>query len=163
MLDHPVRVDSRRGEGATFSIDTPLVAAGIVRGAPVAVPPRGIAVRNVLVLDNERAILDGMRAMLRGWGVRVRTAATLAGARRIVRRANGAIDVILADYHLGDGQVGDEAVAVLRRDLGYDVPAVIITADRMPDLRERLTGDGLHVLQKPLKPAQLRALLARIN
>ncbi len=163
MLDHPVRVDSRRGEGATFSIDTPLVAAGIVRGAPVAVPPRGIAVRNVLVLDNERAILDGMRAMLRGWGVRVRTAATLAGARRIVRRANGAIDVILADYHLGDGQVGDEAVAVLRRDLGHDVPAVIITADRMPDLRERLTGDGLHVLQKPLKPAQLRALLARIN
>ena len=163
MLGHPVTVESRAGEGATFRIAVPLVASGMVRVAGPAAPARGIGVRSALVLDNERSILDGMRAMLRGWGVRVRTAATIASARRVARGDDGAIDVILADYHLGDGQFGDEAVAMLRRDLGREVPAVIITADRTPELRDRFVAAGLHVLQKPLKPAQLRALLARLH
>ena len=93
----------------------------------------------------------------------MRTAASLDEARTVVRRARTTPDVILADYHLGDGAVGDEAVAALRHEIGYAVPAVIITADRMPDLRERLTASGLHVLQKPVKPAQLRALLASVR
>ena len=163
MLGHPVRLDSAPGAGATFSIQAPLAASGILRAAPAVAVPRGIGVSSVLVLDNEPAILDGMRAMLGGWGVRVRTATTLEEARTVLRRARTTPDVILADYHLGDGAVGDEAVAALRVEIGESVPAVIITADRMPDLRERLIASGLHVLQKPIKPAQLRALLASVR
>ncbi|WP_375286554.1 NahK/ErcS family hybrid sensor histidine kinase/response regulator, partial [Sphingomonas sp.] len=162
MLEHPIRLDSALGEGATFSIEAPLAAAGLRSFALPAAAQRGVGVASVLVLDNEAAILDGMRAMLGGWGVRVRTAATLEEARALVRRARTPPDVILADYHLAAG-FGDAAVAVLRADLGVEVPAVIITADRMPDLRDRLVASGLHVLPKPVKPAQLRALLASVR
>ncbi len=162
MLGHPIGLKSAAGQGATFSIDVPLAAMGVLHAAPVAASPRGIGVTNVLVLDNEEAILAGMRAMLGGWGVKVRTATTLAEAQAQLRRARRAPDVILADYHLGAGALGDEAVAALRAAIGAAVPAVIITADRMPALRERLIGEGLHVLQKPVKPAQLRALLASV-
>ena len=163
MLGHPVRIESRLGQGATFRIDAPLVAVGVMRQSRASTPARGIAIRHVLVLDNEPAILDGMRAMLRGWSVKVRTAATLADARRAMRRWDQPIDVILADYHLADGDLGDAAVETLRADLGRDVPAIIITADRMPDLREALIAKRMHVLHKPVKPAQLRALLARLS
>lgn len=163
MLDHPVRLASAPGEGATFSIEVPVAIGGVARPALSAATPRGIGVSNVLVLDNEEAILAGMRAMLGGWGVKVKTASTLAQACAQVRRAREAPDIILADYHLGEGALGDEAVAALRRVIGAEVPAVIITADRMPDLKERLTAAGLHVLQKPVKPAQLRALLASVG
>ena len=163
MLGHPVRLASAPGEGATFTIEVPFAALGLMRLPAAAASPRGIGVSSVLVLDNEESILAGMRAMLGGWGVKVRTATTLAQARTQVRRAREAPDMILADYHLGAGALGDEAVAALRKEIGTPVPAVIITADRMPDLRERLLGAGLHVLQKPVKPAQLRALLASVR
>ena len=163
MLDHPIALASAPGRGATFTIEAPLAASGILRAPVTVAAPRGIGVSSVLVLDNEPAILDGMRAMLGGWGVRVRTAATLDEARTVLRRARTTPDVILADYHLGEGVLGDEAVAALRYEIGHAVPAVIITADRMPDLRERLIASGLHVLQKPIKPAQLRALLASVR
>ena len=44
---------------------------------------------------------------------------------------------------------------------GTLVPAILITADRSPDVRELARSEGVQVLHKPLKPAALRALLAQ--
>jgi len=41
------------------------------------------------------------------------------------------------------------------------VPAIVVTADRTPELRDRLAASGFACLNKPVKPAQLRALLSR--
>ncbi|MCU6454561.1 PAS-domain containing protein [Sphingomonas sp. A2-49] len=164
MLGHPIRLDSALGEGSTFTVGVPLAAVGVSsRTAPVHTSSRGIGARAVLVLDNEQAILDGMRAVLEGWGCRVVTALDEVAVRATPAREVAAIDVILADYHLEDGVTGDAAVARIRTLLGRAVPAVIITADRMPALRDALVAEGLHVLQKPVKPAQLRALLAQLT
>ncbi|WP_235523321.1 hypothetical protein [Sphingobium sp. Leaf26] len=38
-------------------------------------------------------------------------------------------------------------------------PAVMISADRGKALKARLGADGIPLLNKPVKPAQLRALL----
>jgi CheY-like chemotaxis protein len=54
-------------------------------------------------------------------------------------------------------------VIALRRDWGVKVPAVILTADRTPALRDQLLASGFSVLTKPVKPAQLRALLSRVT
>jgi hypothetical protein len=43
------------------------------------------------------------------------------------------------------------------------VPAVLITADGTPELRERAARAEVAVLNKPLKPAALRALLSRVQ
>jgi CheY-like chemotaxis protein len=117
-------------------------------------------IRRVLVIDNEATILDGMRALLESWGCVVLTALNAEEARAALAESD--IDLILADYHLAQGATGDAEVAALRLQLGRSVPAAIITADRMPELREQLLAAGLHVLQKPVKPAQLRALMARL-
>jgi CheY-like chemotaxis protein len=66
----------------------------------------------------------------------------------------------LVDYHLDDSN-GIAAIVELRRRFGADLPAILITADRSPRVREEARGEAIQVLNKPVKPAALRALLAQ--
>jgi two-component system, sensor histidine kinase len=50
----------------------------------------------------------------------------------------------------------------VRDACGRRIPAAIITADRTPELKDSLTAAGLAILTKPVKPAQLRALMSRL-
>jgi CheY-like chemotaxis protein len=68
--------------------------------------------------------------------------------------------VIVADYHLDEGD-GLDAIQSLRQKAGIDLPAVLVTADRTPAVREAAAALDAHVLNKPVKPAALRALLAQ--
>ena len=51
------------------------------------------------------------------------------------REAQAAPNGLLVDYHL-DGGNGIEAIAELRRRFGADLPAILITADRSPHVRD---------------------------
>ena len=161
MLELPVRIASAPGEGSTFSVLVPRVAA--VTGLPAAVPaplprPPVAAESFVLCIDNEASVREAMAALLRGWGCRVATAATHAEA--LARgRAGRLPDLVLADLHLDEGPDGLEVVDLLRKTWNRAVPAALITADRDPTLRARARAHQVELLLKPLKPAALRALL----
>lgn len=115
---------------------------------------------SLLVIDNEPAILEGMRVLLEGWGCDITTARGLKQARQALKKRDGKPDVLIADYHLDDGN-GLDAIVALRWTLGAETPAILLTADRSPDVRETAAARDVHVLNKPLKPASLRALLAQ--
>src|SRR5215216_3356987 len=161
VLDHPIALSSEPGRGSVFRVEVPIAAAQ----APSVVAirkPRGpatpLAGLTVLAIDNEPSILEGMRALLTGWGCEVITAASLDAAREAMARRLP--EVIVADYHLDEGN-GLQAVAALRRAYAAEIPAVLVTADRSPAVREAAAAATVHVLNKPLKPAALRALLAQ--
>ena len=61
----------------------------------------------------------------------------------------------------GTGLIGYYAVRELRRRFGADLPAILITADRSLRLRQDAQAEDIQFLNKPLKPAALRALLAQ--
>ena len=67
---------------------------------------------------------------------------------------------MFADYHLDEGD-GVDAIVALRWKFGPQLPAALITADRSEDMRQRAAEKDVAVLNKPLKPAALRALLAQ--
>jgi CheY-like chemotaxis protein len=67
---------------------------------------------------------------------------------------------LLVDYHL-DGGNGLGVIAELRRRYGGDLPAILVTADRSVRVREEARGAGVHLLNKPVKPASLRALITQ--
>jgi Na+/proline symporter/signal transduction histidine kinase/CheY-like chemotaxis protein len=163
VLDHPLALRSRPGRGSVFSVEIPVVTS-IPAAVPAAEAPRTpatpLAGLSVLAIDNEPAILDGMRTLLSGWGCEVSVAGSLEEAR--VQIAGGKEpDVIIADYHLDDGANGLDAIDALRTSLKREVPAILATADRSPSVREDSAARDVHVLNKPVKPAALRALLAQ--
>ncbi|MBV8836685.1 MAG: PAS-domain containing protein, partial [Alphaproteobacteria bacterium] len=163
VLDHPIEVHSRLGRGSHFAVTAPLAPA-VPRDAPARAPTRRdgsqIAGMQVLCIDNEPKILDGMAALLGGWGCTVLKADDLKSALAAVGETKTAPDGLLVDYHLDQGS-GIEAITALRWRFGQDLPAILITADRSPHVRDEARERDIQVLNKPLKPAALRALLTQ--
>jgi CheY-like chemotaxis protein len=114
----------------------------------------------VLCIDNEPKVLDGMDALLGGWGCRVLKAPDLATAIDTIAESQVAPNGLLVDYHLDKGN-GLDAIIELRRRFGAELPAILITADRSPHVRDAAREQDVQVLSKPLKPAALRALMAQ--
>jgi Na+/proline symporter/signal transduction histidine kinase len=161
VLDHRLQVSSVEGRGSVFSLEAPIAAAARAPARPAPAPssaPAPLEGLKVLAIDNDASILDGLRVLLGGWGCRVATAAGLDEARAAIK-SDGAPDVIIADYHLDQGD-GIDVVRKLRARLKRDTPAILITADRTAEVRETAAELGMEVLNKPLRPAALRALLA---
>jgi signal transduction histidine kinase/CheY-like chemotaxis protein len=163
VLDHKIDLQSRVGEGSRFSVEMPLSsAAASVRLAtpPLRVDPGQLEGMAVLCVDNDSQILDGMETLLGGWGCRVLNATNLASASAAIAEAKIGLSGVLVDYHLDDGN-GIDAIVELRRRFGADLPAILITADRSPRVRDEARARDVPMLNKPIKPAALRALLAQ--
>ncbi len=163
VLDHPIALSSQVGRGSMFSVELPLAApipATAPKAADAPLPASPLAGLSVLCIDNEPAILDGMKTLLGGWGCKVTVAASPKEALQAYRRRKGKPDIIIADYHLDDGD-GLEAITTLRWKFGLETPAILLTADRSPAVRDAAAEKDVHVLNKPVKPAGLRALLAQ--
>jgi len=164
ILGHRLAVYSQPGKGSCFSVRVPIVAR---RGhhVPRPVEREGataeLAPLHVLCLDNEPAILEGMNALLSRWGISCDLAATLDEAHQAVQRRRP--DLIIADFHLGTGQDGMEALAELQARLQPPPPAALLTADRSPELKQRARLRHYALLHKPVKPAALRALLSAMG
>ncbi|MEB2315678.1 MAG: PAS domain-containing hybrid sensor histidine kinase/response regulator [Xanthomonadaceae bacterium] len=162
MLGHRLFVTSRLGRGSVFGLEVPIAEAPPQPVAePAAEPARDVAGLRVLCVDNDPAILEGTVALLERWGVRVATATGLESALGRVREARP--DLILIDFHLGEALDGLAALDILQREAGgRSVPGALITADSSEGLALRARSAGYPVLQKPVRPAALRALIAAL-
>ncbi|HEX5506970.1 MAG TPA: PAS domain-containing hybrid sensor histidine kinase/response regulator [Pseudolabrys sp.] len=163
MLEHEIGIDSEPGRGSHFSVTVPCARAVTPRRHQFegsAIESGQLAGTTALCIDNDPAILDGMETLLRGWGCAVISSPDLAGA--LAQLAEGAPppNGLLVDYHLDEGN-GLEAIAALRHRCGADLPAILITADRSPDVHNAARIARIQFLHKPIKPAALRALLAQ--
>ncbi|MBX9776905.1 MAG: hybrid sensor histidine kinase/response regulator [Xanthobacteraceae bacterium] len=165
VLDHKVEVTSTVDRGSHFSIEVPLAST-----VPLIEPRRGGATIDrgkldgieVVCIDNDAAILNGMEMVLTGWGCRVLKAPDLAAAVAAIDETGFVPRVLLIDYHLDEGN-GIEAITELRTRHGADLTAILITADRSPDVREEARAHGVTLLHKPVKPAALRALITQVR
>jgi CheY-like chemotaxis protein/anti-sigma regulatory factor (Ser/Thr protein kinase) len=162
VLGHQVDLRSIPGKGSVFSVRLPRAAPGVVEPAPTPAAAGRIAGLTVLCIDNERAVLDGMRLMLSGWGCKVITAQNAAEAIDRLQPGHTRPDVILADYHLDSG-TGLDAVAAVRTAERSHTPVIIISADHTPEVQREIRRRGHAFLRKPLKAAALRALMHQLT
>ncbi len=163
ILGYRVQVQSRPGRGSRFSIQVPLadrVPLPISLQAPQPGTGNPLPGRRLLVLDNELSILESMAALLGQWGCEVLTATDQAAALAVLQ--GRAPELILADFHLDHGVTGCQVVQQLREHFQQPLPAVIITADRSDQCRRALQQLGAPLLNKPVKPGKLRAVLSQL-
>ena len=162
VLDHAVLIRSKPGRGSVFSVVVPHAAGLPVSDTMPQVPqakPRSLEGLVVAAIDNEPAILRGMEALLRGWGCTIIVATDFDTGETMLDARGLVPDVILADLHVGTTD-GLDAVAAMRARFG-GCQVVLVTADRSPLVRMRAQAADVRLLNKPLKPAALRALLSQ--
>jgi CheY-like chemotaxis protein len=152
------------GRGSLFSVELPQAAPRAATDqAMIAAPTAGrIAGLKVLCIDNEPDVLNGMQALLEGWGCVTQTAQNAVEAIDQLRRTGDMPDIVLADFHL-DGGTGLEAVAAVHSAVQSQIPVIVITADHSAEVQREIRKLGYALLRKPLKAAALRALMYQLT
>jgi CheY-like chemotaxis protein len=163
-LNHPLQLRSRTGLGSCFSILAPRAERPLT-STPKHMELSGLgtlAGQPLIVIDNDLHVLEAMQTLLARWGANVRLARDLDDISEILADTEFRPRLILADYQLDNGVTGLEAVARVRSTLAEDIPAIIITADRRWSTSLGTTRAGCELLHKPVRPAELRALMQHL-
>lgn len=161
LLKHPLILHSDMKRGSHFSVEVPLSVRKVKKIKDMAPRRQQISIPDnlpVLVIDNDEMILEGMKLLMSGWGCIVYTARDRASAIQQFESSTFHFPLIIADYHL-DHETGLDVIDALREKFDKDLPAILLTADRSKQVRERTQADDIFLLHKPVKPASLRALV----
>jgi signal transduction histidine kinase len=162
-LGHSVHLCSRIDHGTRFTIRAPF--AGKVEyslaqpASPAISRPHGLAGARVAVIENDRSVLDAMQSLLEHWSCQVTLLRGLKEVDELIARGIR-LDLILVDYHLDAGTCGLTAVEKLRAAAGRPLPAIVLTADHSAATNDHAQASDCEILLKPVKPAELRALMA---
>ena len=160
LMQIPLECKSQLGKGSYFSMTLP---KSNIEFLEVSTPtePQSVAGLHVLVIDDERDILEGMAQLLSTWGCQVMLAESAAEALKKLAdpMVLAPIDLIVADYRLRENKTGAQAILQVHDFLKRKVNAVIITGDTSESRLKEATRDGFYLLYKPVSPARLRTVL----
>ncbi len=162
LLKHEVQVRSVPGRGSIFSVTVPCGdTAGAVDDLPAARDFINTKLGDalVVVIDDEQTVLDGMREVLQEWGARPLLASSGDEALTRLAGIGEPPAAVIADYRLRDGETGIEAIGRIQGRYGAGIPGVLVTGDTAPDRLREAEASGYHLLHKPIRPANLHALL----
>ena len=163
VLNHSIALGANSSGGSVFSVVVPTAkavnyTAAVTSATPLSTTPIGGAL--IVCVENDLAILDGMKTLLTAWGAEVIAATDPDAVIDAIDVASGRVTGLLVDYHLDRGN-GLAAIREIRRRFGETIPAILITADRSPHVRLAAREENIAVLNKPVKPASLRALIGQ--
>ena len=162
LLALKLDIRSELGSGSAFSLTLPASRGQTISRqqgswrSSIDEPKVGSA--RVLLVEDDAAVRAATHMLLRVEGYRVTAVASLAEALKHVRAGNG-VDLLVSDYHLGQGQTGTQVIAALRETLSAPLKAVLTTGDTSSAIKE-LPGDPfLRVASKPIQADELLTLL----
>src|SRR5450631_206583 len=164
LLHHDVEVGSMPGRGSRFSILVPRAMPGATPSDALGVSSSNAAFGGALiaVIDDESTVVEGMQAWLVQSGAVVVGAASGTEMLTALGECGRYPDLIVADYRLGGGALGTDAVALLRHELGVHIPAMLISGDSSAEAISAMRASSLHVLLKPVPPRELHLLVERL-
>lgn len=158
LLEHPVQVASVVGRGTCFSVQVPLAvgsSAGqqdlAVSQLPLEIPYEGA---EILVVDDEVDIREGLAMSLRQWGYAVSVAADYDQALAALKEDSPPV-LVIADYRLG-AETGIDVIRAVRRWSRRKIAALLLTGDATDERRRESARLGVQLLRKPVSAEQLR-------
>ncbi len=164
LLNLRLEVSSELGRGSAFAL---LVAPGQAPGAVDM--PKSTAARatpgsrtRVLLVEDDAGVRDATRMLLTVEGYQVSAVASLGEALRCAQD-HGTPDLLITDYHLGNGELGTQVIAALRDGLGSELKAVLVTGDTSTAVKAMPDDPGLRIAAKPIDAEQLLRVLEELR
>jgi two-component system, sensor histidine kinase len=162
LLDLQLNVSSEVEKGSVFTLSLP---SGLERNYIEAteaecvpeVPAPLAAQEHILLVEDDPAVRDATRMLLRVEGYRVTAVSTIAEALRKTETEN--IDLLITDYHLEGDEVGTALILAVREKVGSALKAVLVTGDTSSAVKELPSDPYLRVASKPIKADTLLTLL----
>jgi signal transduction histidine kinase len=159
LLDYAICIDSKFGTGTAFSFDVP---KGEAEKYPAAASetdsaePTKLTGKLVVIIDNEPAIVEGLGALLSGWGAEVIASISGRDVVDAVHNAGRLPDLLIVDYRLGIDENGIEVAQRIRRELDPEIAAILVTGSITTELTEQARAANLEFLLKPVNAVALR-------
>lgn len=160
LLGLDVSLRSKSNSGSMFSITVDRAGSG----TPLTSFPLsqlrserreiGRAV-SVLIVEDEPSMRSLLRMGLEQAGFSAVVAANVAEALDEVGEDKFTPDVILADYNLSSGADGLAVIESIRRQIGRDIPSVVLTGDISSKMLQRFSEYNIPYLNKPAKLAEV--------
>jgi len=158
LMSVPIKVASSPGQGSCFTIK-------LLRGEQPTVTRVDEALElvsqgiNVVVIDDETDILEGMHKILTNWGCRAVPATSTVEALAALQDYNLEPDIIVADFRLKGEDSGLEAISAIREEYNWEIPSILVTGDTAPERLQQAAKASVKVLHKPVEPNQLKSML----
>lgn len=124
-------------------------------------PPCFLAGKQVLVVDDDPALLQALTKVLRQQGAHVLAALSVGAAVYCLTHRAGPLHLVITDMRMPT--VSGKLILSAIRGSARNIPAIVMTAFATPALREECTALGAAgFIEKPFDVAALTALIERV-
>jgi two-component system CheB/CheR fusion protein len=164
LIGAKLEVRSEFGKGSTFALTLPSAALTPMHqhvAQRTASEPTAAAtsrVTNILLVEDDPSVRNATSLLLKSDGYHVAVAATMNEALQEAGAAQD-IDLLVTDYHLGDGITGLQVIEALRTALGRPLKAILVTGDTSSAIMEIPRDPYLRIASKPVEADKLLAAL----
>ncbi len=157
LVGATMEIESAPGRGTRVVLDLPAASSATVEPRRVQArsrPPLLDGPRDVLVVEDDPGLRYATKRWLSGRGLRVEAVGDM-------RQALGVVDsgfvpsLVVADFHLGNGETALDVVQRVRQSIGRDVPALVLSGDTSPMAQAAVRVAGMGLLLKPIDPQDL--------
>ncbi len=117
--------------------------------------------RSILLVEDDPAVAAALEMILAAEGYQVSAAADGWQALELAEHGTKWPDLVIASYDLPDGLNGLDVIVGLKDRLDHDVAAIVLTAGVTEGVDRAIENRGCASLGKPVKGAELVALVQR--
>jgi signal transduction histidine kinase/CheY-like chemotaxis protein len=154
LLSLQVKLRSEHGRGTNVTLSGIPVATvpAPSKGRPPARSTASVEGLQILLVEDDEAVLNATASLLRRWGCEVQ--AVPAVPSRLVP-----CDLLITDFDLGGSVTGTDCIAQVRQLANWDVPVVVMSGHDASRVREDIADEHIPILSKPVRPAELRSVI----
>jgi len=164
LLDLKLEVQSEVGRGSLFALTLPVSQRSVSPSREIAAQPPGEAMpakARILLVEDDAGVRNATSMLFRSEGYDVAAVASSAAALEQLRR-DRRVDLLVTDYHLGDGANGSQVIAGVREALGRPLKAVLMTGDTSSTIQRLPSDPHTRIASKPVNADELLQLLREL-
>jgi CheY-like chemotaxis protein len=158
-----IHVDSRPGEGSTFTIYLPVMPATIESAGPDTVEAGSedapVGTETILIVEDEKELSDLLCSTLEWAGYTVLAEADGSGALETFRNHRNEIALVISDVGL-PRMSGDQVFSAMKA-IDPSVRAILASGYMEPELRADALRSGVRAFMQ--KPYEMRKVLTKVR